>query len=110
MEIVQSRFRVLSRHLVQDDDEEQQVSRSDVSAATRPLPGGGSGRLHVVDERTGKKYEIGINDDGAIRASDFKKVTGEPDDQFYYSNTKSRFHFIFAADNCRRGWQWLEAV
>lgn len=40
----------------------------------RPKPGGGRGKLTVVDSRTGKSYELEINDDGAIKASDFKKV------------------------------------
>ena len=83
MDTVQSRFQVLFRHLAQEDNEEHQVARSDVSAAIRPLPGGGRGHLHVVDERTGKKYEININDDGAVRASDFKKVRRNPGDQLF---------------------------
>lgn len=40
----------------------------------RPAPGGGPGKLTVIDQRTGKKYELDINEDGALKASDFKKI------------------------------------
>lgn len=40
----------------------------------RPKPGGGSGTLTVVDNRTGKKYELGISEGGTIRAADLKQI------------------------------------
>lgn len=74
MEVAATRLQLLSAHLIPAEGEEAVVYRLDASAAVRPVPGGGKGRLHVVDERTGRKYDIEVNDDGAIRASDFKKV------------------------------------
>lgn len=33
-----------------------------------------NGTLTIVDERTGKKYQVEVSQDGTVRASDFKKV------------------------------------
>ena len=48
-------------------------------ASTRPKPGGGEGTLTVVDNRTGKKYEIKISEGGTIKATDLKKITAGGD-------------------------------
>ncbi|MCI11658.1 citrate synthase glyoxysomal-like [Trifolium medium] len=32
------------------------------------------GTLTVVDERTGKKYQVEVSRDGTVKATDFKKV------------------------------------
>ena len=32
------------------------------------------GSLTVIDERTGKKYQIPVSEEGAVKATDFKKV------------------------------------
>lgn len=46
-----------------------------LSAPTGDLPPANlKGTLTVVDERTGKKYQIEVTPDGTVRASDFKKV------------------------------------
>ena len=45
----------------------------------RPTPGGGPGTLTVVDNRTGKRYEISIDDHGTIKATDLKQVTAGGD-------------------------------
>lgn len=37
-------------------------------------PGNLKGKLMVVDERTGKKYEIEVSEEGTVKATDFKKV------------------------------------
>lgn len=53
------------------------LERSPVSAQDieRP-PANLGGSLTVIDGRTGKKYEIKVSEEGTIRATDFKKVTG----------------------------------
>ena len=40
----------------------------------RPTPGGGPGTLTVIDNRTGKRYEIAVGDHGTIRATDLKQI------------------------------------
>lgn len=40
----------------------------------RPTAGGGSGSLTVVDNRTGKRYEIAISEHGTIKATDLKQI------------------------------------
>ena len=45
----------------------------------RPTPGGGPGTLTVVDNRTGKRYEMSIDDHGTIKATDLKQVTAGGD-------------------------------
>lgn len=40
----------------------------------RPTPGGGAGSLTVVDNRTGKRYEIPISEHGTIKATDLKQI------------------------------------
>ena len=45
----------------------------------RPKPGGGAGTLTVIDNRTGKKYEIKISEGGTIRATDLKAITAGGD-------------------------------
>lgn len=44
-----------------------------VSAHVSP-PGNLQGTLTVIDERTGKKYQIQVSKHGTVKASDFKKV------------------------------------
>ena len=44
------------------------------SPLCRPVPGGGPGTLTVVDNRTGKRYEIPIDDHGTIKATDLKAI------------------------------------
>lgn len=45
-----------------------------VSAEIAPQFSGGAGSLTIVDNRTGKKYEIPISEGGTVKATDFKKV------------------------------------
>jgi citrate synthase len=33
-----------------------------------------NGTLTIVDERTGKKYQVEVSQDGTVKATDFKKV------------------------------------
>ena len=44
------------------------------SAEVRLAPGGGKGTVTLLDNRTGRKYEFDVSEDGTLRASDFKKV------------------------------------
>ena len=44
------------------------------SAEIRLAPGGGPGKVTLLDNRTGKKYEFDVSEDGTLRAADFKKV------------------------------------
>ena len=46
-----------------------------VSAQTFvPPPGNLKGSITVVDERTGKKYQFQVSDEGTVKATDLKKV------------------------------------
>ena len=45
----------------------------------RPTPGGGPGTLTVIDNRTGKRYEVPISDHGTIKATDLKLITAGGD-------------------------------
>jgi citrate synthase len=44
------------------------------SPEVRPASGGGKGQLTVTDHRTGRSYEIQVNEDGAVKANDLKKI------------------------------------
>lgn len=44
-------------------------------------PGNLSGTLTVVDERTAKKYQISVSENGTVKASDFKKITTGKNDK-----------------------------
>jgi citrate synthase len=74
---------MLSGHLPaasgQDDSELEQASTSAAPEAVRPTPGGGPGTLTVVDNRTGRHYEVAISDHGTIKATDLKKITAGGD-------------------------------
>lgn len=78
-----SRIAVLSSHLLatslsEGGSAEHLVPRTtDAQAEVRPTPGGGKGKLHVTDERTGKQYALEIKDGGVVAATDFKKVVVE---------------------------------
>ncbi|XP_054797409.1 citrate synthase, glyoxysomal-like [Prosopis cineraria] len=52
-----------------------------LSAQTSILPPGNlKGSLTIVDERTGKKYQVEVSEEGTIKAADFKKIsTGKND-------------------------------
>jgi citrate synthase len=62
-----SRLEVLSRQLGSIAIQEQACSSNDVARNStaaeeevRPAPGGGRGTLTVVDNRSGKKYTVGL--------------------------------------------------
>lgn len=72
-----SRIAILSSHLLARQGEQGQPltpRTTDARVEERPTPGGGKGKLHVTDERTGKQYDLEIKDGGVVAATDFKKV------------------------------------
>ncbi|XP_020600132.1 LOW QUALITY PROTEIN: citrate synthase 3, peroxisomal-like [Phalaenopsis equestris] len=44
-------------------------------------PGNLAGKLIVTDSRTGKRYDLEISEEGAVKAVDFKKITTGKDDK-----------------------------
>lgn len=81
-----SRIAALQRHLQAHRDEsdaeqcvEVQNTKAESDSKERPAPGGGPGSLSVLDNRTGKKYEIPISDHGTIKGTDLKKITAGGD-------------------------------
>ena len=80
----QERMAVISRHVVGPvaaaANGGDGLERVVANAELRQAPGGGPGTVTLVDNRTGKKYELKVSEDGTIKASDLKKVGGP-----YYS-------------------------
>lgn len=78
-ERVRARLAVLSAHLTSANNPyesgspaiERWSTSADISA---PPHGSLKGALTVVDERTGKKYQVPVSDDGTVKAVDLKKV------------------------------------
>ncbi len=82
-DVAASRLATLRRQLETSDlstneSLERQVTKAEVERE-RPAPGGGPGSLSVVDNRTGKKYELKISDQGTIAGTDLKKITAGGD-------------------------------
>lgn len=77
-ERVKARLAVISAHLTSADPLESgspAIERWTTSADINPPPFGSlKGALTVVDERTGKKYQVPVSDDGTVKAVDLKKV------------------------------------
>lgn len=80
-ERVKGRLAVLSAHLAAGDAVEwgkgspaieRWCTSADISAAPH---GSLKGALTIVDERTGKKYQVPVSDDGTVKAVDLKKVS-----------------------------------
>ncbi|CAL8464767.1 g4302 [Coccomyxa elongata] len=74
----QGRLAALQRHLgalsFANDSGIEVVDTKAVSGEKRPAPGGGPGSLTVIDNRTGKKYEIKIDEYGTIAANSLKQI------------------------------------
>eukprot|EP00887_Chlorella_sp_A99_P004780 scaffold4.g4780.t1 len=92
------RLQALNRHL-QGQPQEEDVEQQQTSApeAVRPVPGGGPGTLTAVDNRTGRSYEIPIDDHGTIKATDLKQIKAggdgvglRPYDNGYVNTTACR--------------------
>ncbi|KAL1191108.1 Citrate synthase 3, peroxisomal [Cardamine amara subsp. amara] len=81
-ETVKARLAVLSAHFaagspVVSPAIERCCTLSDMSGAP---PGSLKGTLTIVDERTGKKYQVPVSDAGTVKAIDLKKIaTGKED-------------------------------
>lgn len=71
-----NRLATLAAHLLPSTDADAAAIRPlHLSAASGASPSANlKGTLTVVDERTGKKYQIEVSPEGTVRASDFKKV------------------------------------
>ncbi|KAE9457572.1 hypothetical protein C3L33_10526, partial [Rhododendron williamsianum] len=73
------RLAVLSAHLsacVEPDAFSPAIEASCVSAQTFVAPPPNlKGSLAIVDERTGKKYQVEVSDEGTVKATDLKKIT-----------------------------------
>ncbi|KAK9088662.1 hypothetical protein Scep_027744 [Stephania cephalantha] len=74
------RLALLTSHLLSSESDDVFDSRlletSAVSAQDLvPHPGNLKGSLTVVDERTGKKYQILVSEEGTLKATDLKKIT-----------------------------------
>ncbi|XP_068667303.1 citrate synthase, glyoxysomal-like [Aristolochia californica] len=76
--VARRRLAILSAHLgAACDGSSPILEASCVSAQDGgfvPPPENLRGRLTVIDERTGKKYEIQVSDEGTVKATDFKKI------------------------------------
>jgi citrate synthase len=84
---MERRMSILAGHLEQQPffsgtQQQQQLEASIVSAEIAPSPGGGPGTLSVIDNRTGKRYQLEISDAGTVKATDFKKVKGKQGNPF----------------------------
>jgi hypothetical protein len=82
---MERRMSILAGHLEQpffSGTQQQQLEASIVSAEIAPSPGGGAGTLSVIDNRTGKRYQLEISDAGTVKATDFKKVKGKQGNPF----------------------------
>ncbi|KAL1189789.1 Citrate synthase 2, peroxisomal [Cardamine amara subsp. amara] len=87
-ERVNARLAVLSSHLaVSEPAEVEQVLPAIkpwcTSAHMSAAPHGSSlkGNLKIFDERTGKKYEVPVSENGTVKAVDLKKITTGKDDK-----------------------------
>ncbi|KAK4769837.1 hypothetical protein SAY87_030369 [Trapa incisa] len=75
------RLAVLSAHLAASIDRPEVEAAPVIepcftSAQNDALPPGNlKGTLAVTDERTGRKYQIAISEEGAVKATDLKKIT-----------------------------------
>ncbi|RZC92795.1 hypothetical protein C5167_028054 [Papaver somniferum] len=74
-----ARLSVLSAHLITESETTkfQQLSslKTSQERVLPPPPLHLKGSFTVIDERTGKKYQIQVSENGTIKAADFKKIT-----------------------------------
>ncbi|KAL6570799.1 hypothetical protein OROGR_000349 [Orobanche gracilis] len=83
--LARGRLAVLSAHLSASFDQPDPISTgslqsSNCSAAVEPPPNL-KGNMILVDERTGKKYQVQVSEEGTIRATDLKKITTGKNDK-----------------------------
>ncbi|KAL0756440.1 hypothetical protein Bca101_094108 [Brassica carinata] len=80
MERVNARLAVLSAHLEVSDPMPAAIKPWCTSSAGAPH-GSLMGNLTIVDERTGKKYQVPVSEDGTVKSIDLKKITTGKDDK-----------------------------
>ncbi|KAF5186466.1 Citrate synthase, glyoxysomal, partial [Thalictrum thalictroides] len=81
--LARGRLAVLSSHLIHSSESKTHSSSSssllETSSASSqnlvPPPGNLKGVLTIIDERTGKKYQVQVSEEGTVKATDFKKIT-----------------------------------
>lgn len=78
--VARNRLSVITAHLAADSDSSSSspvLETSTVSASSAALspPPNLKGALKIIDERTGKKYQVPVTEEGTIKATDFKKVS-----------------------------------
>ncbi|CAK9314705.1 unnamed protein product [Citrullus colocynthis] len=80
--VARNRLAVLAAHLLEPPVMGSSLEAHCVSARTRVAPPEIlKGRLSIVDERTGKRYQVEISEEGTIKATDLKKITTGPNDK-----------------------------
>ncbi|KAL5716546.1 citrate (Si)-synthase [Ranunculus cassubicifolius] len=83
-QLARGRLAILSSHLIQSSSHESQSSLESQCVSAQyliPPPGNLQGSLTIIDERTGKKYQVQVSEDGTIKATDFKKITADKYDK-----------------------------
>ncbi|KAF2290643.1 hypothetical protein GH714_014845 [Hevea brasiliensis] len=75
------RLAVLAAHLAAASSISPAVLEAQCVSAHVSPPENLQGTLTVVDERTGKKYQIQVSKHGTVKASDFKKISAGKDDK-----------------------------
>lgn len=81
--LAQSRLAILSSHLIPTPESSSSSLESSVVSSQNliPPPANLKGSLTIVDERTGKKYQIQVSGDGTVKATDFKKIIADKYDK-----------------------------
>lgn len=77
--VARGRLAVLSAHLSASVNQSDVASSSVldpscVSAQIVQPPPNLKGAITIIDERTGKKYQVQVSEEGTIKATDLKKV------------------------------------
>ncbi|CAM8954372.1 unnamed protein product [Rhodiola kirilowii] len=80
--VARSRLAVLAAHITLSLDQTTPcLEPSCVSASTVAPPGNLKGVLTVIDERTGRKYQLQVSEHGTVKAADFKEITTGKNDK-----------------------------
>ncbi|XP_039068766.1 citrate synthase 2, peroxisomal-like [Hibiscus syriacus] len=92
-----ARLAVLAAHLAAPDWSSNNPNSSVLEpwcVSAQAAPSSVGGLLTVVDERTGKKYQVPVSHEGTVRATDFKKITTGKDHKGLKIYDPSYFFFI----------------
>ncbi|KAL7000629.1 citrate (Si)-synthase [Sarracenia purpurea var. burkii] len=77
--VARARLAVLSAHLsasIESDTSSPVIEASSVSSQSLVAPPPNlNGSLTIIDERTGKKYQVQVSEEGTVKATDLKKIT-----------------------------------